>query len=417
MTSSTTACSVMYDQAGDANYSAAPTVTETVNAGPDAQAITVTTHAPSSAVYGSQFTVAASGGGSGNPVTFSSSGGCSNSGATFTMTSGTTACTVQYDQAGNANYSAAPTVTETVNAQKAGQSITVTIHAPASAVYQAGFSVAATGGASGNAVTFSSAGACSNSGASFTMTSGTGTCSVEYDQAGDSNYSAAPTVIETVTAVKAAQSITVTTHAPAKATSGSQFTVAATAPGGPISYTSAGSCTNSGSTFTMTSAKGTCTVKYDQAGNSNYKAAPEVSEKVKAAAAFGGFRVPAPKSSNKAGAKITVKFTLRDAAGHPLTSAEAAAVGAAGSVKVVLSGPNTSSRKRASARCSWVSQSRVFKCNLKTPSALKTGKANRYSLTALQNVDGTFVPIPPAATGAAAANPETIFFRKRRRHH
>ena len=83
------------------------------------------------AVYGTQFTVAANGGGSGNAVTFSSSGGCSNSGATFTMTSGTTACSVKYDQAGDANYNAAPTVTETVTASKAAQAITVTTHAPA----------------------------------------------------------------------------------------------------------------------------------------------------------------------------------------------------------------------------------------------------------------------------------------------
>ena len=235
---------MQYDQAGDANHSAAPTVTETVNAQKAGQSITVTIHAPASAVYQAGFSVAATGGASGNAVTFSSVGACSNSGASFTMTSGTGTCSVQYDQAGDSNYNAAPTVTEFVSAQKAGQSMTVTVHAPKSAVYNTGFSVAATGGASGNAVTFSSAGACSNSGASFTMTSGTGTCSVEYDQAGDSNYSAAPTVIETVTAVKAAQSITVTTHAPAKATSGSQFTVAATAPGGPISYASAGSCTS-----------------------------------------------------------------------------------------------------------------------------------------------------------------------------
>ena len=52
-------------------------------------------------------------------------------------------------------------MTESVNAQKAAQAITVTTHAPASAVYNTGFSVAATGGASGNPVTFSSSGACS----------------------------------------------------------------------------------------------------------------------------------------------------------------------------------------------------------------------------------------------------------------
>ena len=49
------------------------------------------------------------------------------------MTSGTGTCTVKYDQAGNTNYNAAPQVTETVNAQKANQTITVTTHAPASA--------------------------------------------------------------------------------------------------------------------------------------------------------------------------------------------------------------------------------------------------------------------------------------------
>ena len=46
------------------------------------------------------------------------------------MTSGTTACQVKYDQAGDANYNAAPTVTESVTAQKAAQAITVTTHAP-----------------------------------------------------------------------------------------------------------------------------------------------------------------------------------------------------------------------------------------------------------------------------------------------
>ena len=49
-------------------------------------------------------------------------------------------------------------MTETVTAQKADQTITVTTHAPASAVYNTSFTVAATGGGSGNPVTFSSGG-------------------------------------------------------------------------------------------------------------------------------------------------------------------------------------------------------------------------------------------------------------------
>ena len=75
------------------------------------------------------------------------------------MTSGTGTCSVKYDQAGNANYNPAPQVIETVTAQKADQTINVTTHAPASAVFDTSFTVAATGGGSGNAVTFSSAGA------------------------------------------------------------------------------------------------------------------------------------------------------------------------------------------------------------------------------------------------------------------
>ena len=134
-----------------------------------------------------------------------------------------------------------------MTAQKATQAINVTTHAPATAVFNTSFSVAATGGGSGNAVTFSSSGACSNTGASFTMTSGTGTCSVKYDQAGDANYSAAPQVTESVTAQKADQTINVTTHAPANAAYNSSFAVAANAPGGAVSFSSSGSCTNTGS--------------------------------------------------------------------------------------------------------------------------------------------------------------------------
>ena len=133
MTSGTGTCSVRYDQAGDSNYSAAPQVTESSTAQKADQTINVTTHAPANAAYNSSFAVAANA--PGGAVSFSSSGSCTNTGATFTITSGSGTCTVKYDQAGNANYNAAPQVTESVNAQKANQTIIVTLHAPASAVF------------------------------------------------------------------------------------------------------------------------------------------------------------------------------------------------------------------------------------------------------------------------------------------
>jgi carboxypeptidase family protein len=277
-------CSVMYDQAGNANYDDAPQVVELVNSAKTDQAITVTTHAPSSAVFNTSFTVAATGGGSLNAVTFTSSGACSNTGATFTITNGTGTCSVKYDQAGDANYNDAPQVIESVTAQKADQTISVTTHAPSSAVFNTSFGVAATGGESGNPVTFSSGDVCTNTGADFTMTSGIGTCSVHYDQAGDDNYNDAAEVTETVNAAKADQAILVTQHAPGSAVFGTGFNVAATGGGSanPVTFSSAGSCTNTGAAFTMTGGIGTCSVHYDQAGDDNYNAAPQVTETVNA---------------------------------------------------------------------------------------------------------------------------------------
>jgi hypothetical protein len=183
-------------------------LSQTVNFIP--QTITVTTPAPTSAVYGSQFTVAATAS-SGLAVTYSSSGGCTNSGATFTMTSATTACAVTYSQAGNSSYATASNITSTTNASLDPQTFTVQTPAPASAVYGTQFAVAAAA-SSGLTVTYSSSGGCTNSGATFTMTSGVTACTVTYSQAGNSDYSAS-SVSSTTNATPATPSITWTTPA------------------------------------------------------------------------------------------------------------------------------------------------------------------------------------------------------------
>jgi Carboxypeptidase regulatory-like domain len=322
MTSGTGNCSVMFDQAGNANYNAAPQMTESVTAQKADQTINVTTHAPSTAVLNQQFTVAATA--PGGTVSFSSAGACSNSGATYTITSSSGTCSVNYDQAGDTNYNAAPQVVETVSVGKTDQTITVTQHAPPSAVYNAQFTVAAT--APGGTVSFTSSGSCTNSGATFTMTSGTGTCSVKYDQAGDSTYNPAPQVVESVTAQKADQTITVNTHAPSTAVFNQQFTVAATAPGGAVSYSNAGVCSNTGATFTITSGSGTCTVKYDRAADANYNAAPQVTEDVTAQKADQAIHVTmiAPASAIY-GSSFTVAAT-GGGSGNPVTFANSSGV-------------------------------------------------------------------------------------------
>src|SRR5437899_9033035 len=101
------------------------------------------------------------------------------------MTSGTGTCTVLHDAVRISNYNAATEITESVTAQKANQTITVSTPAPASSDYNTSSPLSLTDSASWP-LSDSSSGVCSNVGATFTMTSGTGTCTVQFDQAGDS---------------------------------------------------------------------------------------------------------------------------------------------------------------------------------------------------------------------------------------
>ena len=269
----------------DINYSPSTSNAQTVTVSQASQAITFTAGAPASAVYNSSFTVAAKGGGSGIALAYTSAGVCSNVGSTYTMTSGTGTCTVIVNQAGNSNYLAAAQVTQTVNATLAAQAITFTTGAPASAVYNSSFMVAASA-SSGLAVTYSSSGVCGNVGAIYTMTSGTGTCTVIVNQAGNTNYSAATQVTQTVNAALATQTISFGTSPPASAVYNTSFHVAASATSGlAVAYTSSGGCTNSGATYTMTSGTTACSVIVNQGGNANYSAATQVTQAVNAAKA------------------------------------------------------------------------------------------------------------------------------------
>jgi subtilase family serine protease len=170
------------DGANDAASSSSVTVSYV-----QAQTITCSTGAPSSAVYNSSFTLVCSAS-SGLPVAYTSSGACSNSGATYTMTSGTGTCTADVNQAGNASYSAAPQVQYSVTATPAVNTVTWTTAPPPSAEYGSSFTVAASGLGTG-AISYTSDGVvCTNSGATYTMISSSGTCEVTATQAADNNY-------------------------------------------------------------------------------------------------------------------------------------------------------------------------------------------------------------------------------------
>ena len=127
-----------------------------------------------------------------------------------------------------------------------------------------------------------------------------------------------PTANFALTNAKGNQIITVNTHAPAIAVYNSMFTAAATASSGlAVTYSSAGSCTNSGANFTMTSGTGTCTVRYDQVGNSNYNAAPQVTESVTAQKGVTSTSVSSSINPSDLGQGVTFTATVSSSAGTP----------------------------------------------------------------------------------------------------
>ena len=199
-------------QSGDSNWNPAPDVSRSFTVDPDSQ--TITFGALTGKTFGDgAFIVSASGGASGNPVTFAIAGGpataTGTNGHTITLT-GAGLVTVRASQAGNTDYKAAADVDQSFIVDKASQ--TITFNALADKTFGAApFTMNATGGASGNPVTFSIfsglATATGNNGSTITIM-GAGFVTVRASQAGNTDYIAAVDVVQSFMVAKAAATIT-----------------------------------------------------------------------------------------------------------------------------------------------------------------------------------------------------------------
>ncbi len=309
----------------------AGTITCSASSTPQSQAITNFVSTPASPITyapapNDTLTLSATGGASGNLVNFASTTpaictvgattqGTSNSNtATVTILSAG-ACTLTADQAGtttgNPTYSAAPQLTTTIAVNQASQAISG--FAPASPIGFAtaptnAFVLTATGGASTSPVLFASTtpAVCitgGTNGATVSIVS-PGVCSLTADQAGDNNYTAAAQMTASVNITKANQFISgfapaspITFAAPPSNT----FTPAATGGGSsnPVVFTSTtpAVCTTGGTNGATVAilAAGTCALSANQAGDTNYNAANQVSATVtinKANQTITGFNPP-----------------------------------------------------------------------------------------------------------------------------
>ena len=275
------------NQAGNGSYAPAPQVKLTITVNKATQTSSFT--APTTTTY--TYPVAA-------PITVmatststlttaltldaSSTGAGTFVGGVLTVT-GAGTFVIDANQAGNANYSAAPQVQLTITVNKGTQTISFT--APTTTTYAfpvaAPITVTATSTSTLSAaltLDASSTGTGTFIGGVLTVT-GTGTFVIDANQVGNANYSAAPQVQLTITVNKGTQTITITggltQSIPYSATPITLSAASSGASGNPVTFTvftgmGLTSGTN-GATLTMQGV-GPIVINAQQAANANYNA-------------------------------------------------------------------------------------------------------------------------------------------------
>jgi hypothetical protein len=286
-------CVIDFNQAGNANYSPAPQVRQTVtvpglNLIP--QTIAFTSAPPTNAVFGGTYTPTATAS-SGLPVTITidsfSSSDCSISGGVVTFT-GTFECVIDANQAGNTTYAPARQVEQTVSLGKGPQTIIFTSTAPTNAVVGGPTYTPTAIASSGLPVTLTidstTSANCSIDSSGVVTFTAAGSCTIDANQAGNSSYNSAPQAQQTFAVGPGSQTITFTSTAPTIAPKGGTYTPTATASSGlPVNITidssSSSVCSISGGVVTF-NVISNCVIDANQPGNADYLPALQVQQVV-----------------------------------------------------------------------------------------------------------------------------------------
>ena len=286
------------------------TLTDTTNGGTGTSAVTGTGKetaqtiaftAPTATTYtfgAAPITLAATGGGSANPIVFTvdaaSTGSGTISGNTLTIT-GAGSLIIDANELGGlvkgVFYAPATQAQLALTVNKAAQALSFSaLASPVAFSNGLAISLSATGGGSGNAVVFTidstSTGTATITGSTLNVT-GVGTLVIDANQAGNSNYTAAIQVQQTVKVNQGAQTITLTPPTPPIyfIVGGIAINLVGTGGGSgnaivySVDKSSTGAGTIAGSVLSVT-AQGNLVIDANQAGNSNFLAAPQVQETI-----------------------------------------------------------------------------------------------------------------------------------------
>jgi hypothetical protein len=211
------------------------------------------------------------------------------------------------------------------------QTITFTNTPPTAPVVGGSYTVTATGGGSGNPVTFS-VDAASTSGCTVNSATGlvslngpAGTCVIDANQAGNGQYAPAPQMQQTVSVGLAPQAIMFTSTPPSSPVAGDTYGVTATGggSGNPVVFTidasSTSGCTVDPSTnlVTFTAPAGTCVIDANQAGNTSYLPAPQVQQSITVYNTLCGQQTISTQSTDGTAGQVSAAFTFQDYNGEP----------------------------------------------------------------------------------------------------
>jgi hypothetical protein len=345
--------------AGDGNNTPAISNTVNVTVAQATQTVAFTSTAPVGAVVGDSYTPAASatsGLAAVISVDTASSGVCAMASGVVSFTAPGT-CTLNADQPGDANHTAAPQVQQPV---AVGQAVpTVTLAAsPLSPVYGATVTFTATvaGGASPTGtVTFKEGGTVLGTGALSggvatyqTGALAAGSHAVVAAYAGDGNNAPASSSAQSVTVAQATQTVAFTTLAPVNATVGGSYTPAASATSGltaviSVDAASSGVCAMASGVVSFT-APGTCTLNADQPGDANHTAAPQVQQAVAVTAAPSVPGAPTGVTATPGDAAVRVGWTAPpsppDITGYTVTARTLPGLAFAGSCTAAADSAN-----------------------------------------------------------------------------
>jgi hypothetical protein len=280
-------CVVNANQPGNNSWNPAPQVRQSsiVHGTKQPQTIAFTSVPPGQVAIGDVYTPAAQAT-SGLPVAFSITGSAGavcdlDTGVVTFLTAGD--CVINADQPGDDAWSAAPRVQQIITAGKSAQLVTFTSTPPADPIIGDTYTPAATA-TSGLPVAFSiaagSATICQLDGGVVTFI-GRGQCLIDANQPGDTEWSPAPPVQQSV-AVRQSQSITFTSTAPAGPIAGDTYTPVATATSGlpvdlSIAAASSAVCDLINGVVTFV-AGGECVIDANQPGDAEWLPAPQVQQ-------------------------------------------------------------------------------------------------------------------------------------------